>query len=229
MTDSDVSPAMNPGISSAGIPSPRSTPSPRNTGSTSSRASSACQRTSAIGRPHQRRGSAGAIGGDGGIEPRVVEDLRHGGAEYPGGRIGHDAAHGSRPLRARGGAARRHARLHGLARVSGRGHVRAPDHRRRRSAPAPAGGRGAQGRGAQARAVEPLPARREVGRGADQPRLRAHRRDHRPLPRPGARGDQLRGAGHREHGGADDVRHPRAAGASGSCRCSRARSAPASR
>ncbi len=39
---------------------------------------------------------------------------------------------------------------------------------------------------------------------------------------------QLRGAGHREHGGAGDVRHTRAAGAVAAARCSRARSARAS-
>src|SRR5687767_5349681 len=69
MTLSDMSPARNPGISRAGIPSPRGTPSPRYTGSTSRRASSACQRTSASGRPHQRRGSAGGVAGTAGSRP----------------------------------------------------------------------------------------------------------------------------------------------------------------
>ena len=158
-------------------------------------------------------GLGGRVGGDGGVEPRVVEDLRHAAQRTP--------AAGSAMMRRMDLApSERAAALRDDLLAFMDSHVypaeadvRAPDHRGRRSAPAAAGRRGAQGRGAQARAVEPVPARRELGRGADQPRLRAHRRDHRPQPRPRARGDQLRRAGHREHGGADDVRHPRAAGA----------------
>ncbi len=85
-----------------------------------------------------------------------------------------------------------------------------------------------QGRGARARAVEPVPARR-ARRRADQPAVRAARRDHRPQPAPGAGRAQLRGPGHREHGGARRVRHRRAAASSGWSRCSTARSAPRSR
>ena len=65
-----------------------------------------------------------------------------------------------------------------------------------------AGHGGAEGRGPQARPVEPVPARRRLRRRADQPRVRAARRDHRPQLAPRARGAQLRRARHRQHGGA---------------------------
>ena len=53
----------------------------------------------------------------------------------------------------------------------------------------------------------------ERWRGPHEPRVRAARRADRAQPRDRARGAQLRGAGHRQHGGAGDVRHARAAGA----------------
>ena len=63
--------------------------------------------------------------------------------------------------------------------------------------------------------MEPLPAprARRPGRRADQPPVRPARRDHRPQRASGPRRAQLRGPRHREHGGAGDVRHPRAEGA----------------
>ena len=72
---------------------------------------------------------------------------------------------------------------------------------------APAGAGGAEGRGPQARPVEPLPPR--AGR-AVQPRVRLGRRDHRLVAGHRPRGDQLRRAGHRQHGDAHVVRHRRA-------------------
>ena len=85
------------------------------------------------------------------------------------------------------------------------------DRRVRRPAPSPAGDGGAQGAGARTRAVEPVPpARRRWGPGAQQRRLRAAGRDHGPQ-RDRARGVQLLGAGHRQHGGPDAVRHAGAA------------------
>ena len=90
----------------------------------------------------------------------------------------------------------------------------------RRSALPPADHRGAQGRGARARAVEPLPPAPGVGPGPDQrsstrrwPRSWAA-----AAPRPG--GDELQRPGHRQHGGADALRHRRAQGAAGCARCS---------
>ena len=77
------------------------------------------------------------------------------------------------------------------------------------------GARGAARRGPPPRAVEPLPAaraRRPRSR-PDQPPVRAARRDHRPQRTPRARRPELRGTGHRQHGGAGDVRHRRAEGA----------------
>ena len=85
---------------------------------------------------------------------------------------------------------------------------------------------GAEGRGAQARAVEPLPPR--AGR-AVQPGVRLRRRDHRLVADDRARGDELRRPRHRQHGDAHVVRHRRAEAALAGARCSRARSAPASR
>ncbi len=66
-------------------------------------------------------------------------------------------------------------------------------------------------RGPRARAVEPVPARR-ARRRPDQSPVRAAGRDHRPQPGARAGGVELRRAGHRQHGGAGHVRHPRAAG-----------------
>ena len=118
MTPSDMSPARKPGISSAGSPSPRSTPSPRNTGSTSSRRELGLPAHLGERAAPPAPGLGGRSGRDGGIEPDVVEDLASRRAGYPGGRTGIRCghAHGPRPLRARGRAARRPARLHGLAR-----------------------------------------------------------------------------------------------------------------
>ena len=62
------------------------------------------------------------------------------------------------------------------------------------------------------RAVEPVPGPPPGGRRADQPPVRAAGRDQRPVvPHPG--GAELRGARHRQHGGAGRVRHQGAAGA----------------
>ncbi len=53
----------------------------------------------------------------------------------------------------------------------------------------------------------------DLGAGTDQPAVRAPGRDHR-TPRAARAGrDQLLRTRHGQHGGADDVRHPRAAGA----------------
>ena len=52
---------------------------------------------------------------------------------------------------------------------------------------------------------------KEWGPGPDQRRVRAAGRDHGPQP-DRQRGVQLLGARHRQHGGADDVRHRRAEG-----------------
>ena len=133
-------------------------------------------------------------------------------------------------------------RVPGRGDRAGRGGVpprprRAAAHRR--PVAAAAGDRGAQGQGPRARPVEPLPAqgaRRRVRRavrhrrrrGPDQRRLRADRRAHRPV-RDRAAGAQLQRARHRQHGGAAQVRHRRAARASGSSRCSTAGSARRSR
>ncbi len=89
--------------------------------------------------------------------------------------------------------------------------------------------RGAQGRGALARPVEPLPSRPRVRARADQRRVRAAGRDHGPLRRPRARGDQLLGARHGQHGGPHAVRHRRSRRSGGCARCSTARSARRSR
>ncbi len=62
---------------------------------------------------------------------------------------------------------------------------------------------------AEARAagpVEPVPARRRVRRRTHQPPVRPARRDHRPVPAARADRHQLRGARHRQHGGAGAVR-----------------------
>ena len=84
-----------------------------------------------------------------------------------------------------------------------------------------------EGQGEGQRPVELLPARRRDGPGPEQPRLRLHRcrAGQEPV---GVRVPQLRGARHRQHGGAGARRHRRAEGASGSSPCSTARSAPAS-
>ncbi len=78
----------------------------------------------------------------------------------------------------------------------------------------PAGHRGAQARGAGAGTVEPVPAGRpRARRRADEPAVRAAGRDHGPQPVDGARGAQLFGPGHRQHGAAVAVRDRRAEGA----------------
>ena len=89
--------------------------------------------------------------------------------------------------------------------------------------PTVAGPRGAAGRGPRPRAVEPLPARRAPD-GAGLTNLQ-----YAPLAEitgrsrpPRARRAQLRGAGHRQHGGAGAVRHRRAEGAVAASRCSTA-------
>ena len=67
----------------------------------------------------------------------------------------------------------------------------------------------------------------DLRRRALQPRLRARLRGDGALPLR-ARGLQLLGAGYRQHGGAGPLWHRGAAGGSGSCPCSPARSAPPS-
>ena len=74
----------------------------------------------------------------------------------------------------------------------------------------PADHRGAEGGGAQPRPLEPLPPARGVGPGPDQRRVRAAGGDHGPQRRARPRSDELQRAGHRQHGGADPVRHRRA-------------------
>ena len=128
----------------------------------------------------------------------------------------------------------------------GRGAARAPDrlHRQRGDAqrsglPCSVGGLGRpldlpadhggdEGQGARRRLMEPVPARKRARRRADQPRVRALVRDHGPLANR-ARGVQLFGARHRQHGGVRPLLHTRAAGNAGSCRCSPAKSARPSR
>ena len=53
----------------------------------------------------------------------------------------------------------------------------------------------------------------EWGPGPDQRRVRAAGRDHGPLAAPGAGGDELQRPRHRQHGGADALRHRGAQGA----------------
>ena len=67
-----------------------------------------------------------------------------------------------------------------------------------------------------------------VRRRPEQRRLRAALRDHGPQPAD-RRGHELRGARHRQHGDPRRVRHRPSRRTSGSSRCSRARSARASR
>ena len=101
--------------------------------------------------------------------------------------------------------------------------------RRRRSLAADRHRRGAEAEGARGRAVEPVPAGERVRRRPDEPRVRAALRDHGPLAGVRARGLQLLGARHRQHGSAGALRHRPSSGSSGSSRCSPARSARASR
>ena len=83
--------------------------------------------------------------------------------------------------------------------------------------------------GPLARAVEPLPSAPRVGPGSDERGVRAARRDHGPLAAPGAGGDELQRSRHREHGGADALRHRRSTRSAGCARCWTARSARRSR
>ena len=99
---------------------------------------------------------------------------------------------------------------------------------RRRSLADPADHRGAQGQGARGRALEPLPAREQARRRLHQPRVRAAVRGDGPR-RLRARGVQLRGARHRQHGGARALRERRRSRSAGSSRCSTGRSARPSR
>ena len=69
----------------------------------------------------------------------------------------------------------------------------------------------------------------EDRRRADQHRVRAALRDHGPVPGVCARGLQLLGAGHRQHGSARALRHARAAAAMARAAARAARSDPASR
>jgi aminoglycoside phosphotransferase (APT) family kinase protein len=87
---------------------------------------------------------------------------------------------------------------------------------------------GHEGKGARRRPVEPVPARIEIRRRPHQPRIRAAVRDHGPLLALRAGSLQLRRAQHRQHGSAGALRHARPTSRNGWCRCSKARSAPAS-
>ncbi len=72
------------------------------------------------------------------------------------------------------------------------------------------GDRRAEAQGARRGLVEPVSARSRARRGLDQLGIRAAVRDHGPLA-DGARGVQLLGARHGQHGSAGPVRHARAA------------------
>ena len=104
--------------------------------------------------------------------------------------------------------------LHGDARLPRRAGVRGAVARGRRPARAAAGDGGAQGRGPPPGTVEPVPPRARPGRR----RARPEQRRVRPAggadgPQPaGARGVQLLGPRHGQHGGAHAVRHRRAEG-----------------
>ena len=97
-------------------------------------------------------------------------------------------------------------RLHEQARLSEREDVRGPAREPADALADAADHGGAQGQGEGARALEPLPAREPARRRAVQPRVRAPLRGHGPLAHR-ARGLQLLGARHRQHGGARPVRH----------------------
>ena len=101
-------------------------------------------------------------------------------------------------------------RVHGRARLPERGDVPSSD-RGRRSLAADRDRRGAEAEGARGRSVESVPAGERVRRRADQRRVRAALRNHGPRARLRARGVQLLGAGHRQHGSAGPLRHRGAA------------------
>ena len=67
--------------------------------------------------------------------------------------------------------------------------------------------RDAEAAGARAGPVESVPARERVRRRPDELRVRAALRNHGALARLCARGVQLLGARHRQHGGAGSLRH----------------------
>ena len=121
-------------------------------------------------------------------------------------------------------------RVHGRARVPRGAAVPRGGRGRRRPVADAAGHRGAQGPGARARAVEPVPAADpRPRRGPDERAVRAARGDHRPQPVDRARGAELLGAGHREHGAPVALRHAGAEGALARAAARRRRSARRSR
>ena len=112
--------------------------------------------------------------------------------------------------RAHPGAPGHVARVHGRARLPGRGHSGRAGRRARRRSGAPlvhaAGAGGAERGGAPSRPVESLPAGR-ARCGSDQPAVRPARRDQRAQSAARTRGHELLRAGHGEHGGSRHVRH----------------------
>ena len=227
-----MSPARNPGISSAGMPSPRG-PRPRR-GTRGPRAAGPARPASA-----PRRAGGPTSGGARPADRRERRDRarRRRGSRVTAGRLPRRPdRHKVRAMPMDLAPSDRAAALRDDLLAFMDSHVypaeadlRAPDRGGRRSPPPAAGRRGAQGRGAQARAVEPVPAGRALGRRAVQPRLRAPRGGHGPQPGHRARGAQLRRAGHRATWRCWRCSAPRSSRSAGSCRCSRARSARASR
>ena len=102
-------------------------------------------------------------------------------------------------------AATASGRVHGRARLPQRGDVSPPD-RGRRSVGADGDRRGAQAKGSRRWSLESVPARKRIRRRVDQHRVRAALRNHGPRARVRARGLQLLGAGHRQHGSAGPLR-----------------------
>ncbi len=99
--------------------------------------------------------------------------------------------------------------VHGGLRLSERGDLLPAARRGRYALEAGADPGGIEGEGEGGRAVEPVPAGKRAWRRADQSRIRALVRDHGPHQL-GARGVQLLGARHRQHGDDRALRHRRA-------------------
>ena len=144
------------------------------------------------------------------------------------GAAGERRRRGIRVLEAHAGVPGSADGLHGPPRLPERADVPRPARRGPDALAGAADHGGAEGQGPRARPLEPLPARERARGRPDQPRVRAALRGDGALPHR-ARGVQLLGAGHREHGGARPLRHRRAEDASGSRRCWTARSARPSR
>ncbi len=125
---------------------------------------------------------------------RSIANLQHGASN-----------HGFRVFAQGEGPAEEGAGLHGEPRLSQPEALQGRGGRRR---PLAAGRphRGAEEEGARRGALEPVPARVQARRGAHQPGIRAAVRDHGPGGL-GARGVQLLGARHRQHGDHRALRH----------------------